>query len=189
MNVRRAEIDDIPLLQKVYASDGRKHDKPLSSYPLIDWIMKDINLILVAEKKRPVGFIIVRTIGDEANIDVISTKRSSRKTIEKALVSEAFKHLLVSRLFILLSDRATAIRKVYESMGFEVYDNLPNAFGKGRHAVKLMKKFEQKPAPKKKVKMLGGGVIKRQGPKYRISVSEDEYGGFLDANLKQLDMA
>ncbi len=176
MRVRKATLDDLEALETVHRKDGRKSLKPLSRYPLIDWIMKGTNVILLAEDEgEPVGFMIVRVKGDEASIDMLSVIKRLRGKIEGVFLKEAFDYIPCQKLYVLVPERAPNMLKTFSDLGFEVYDNVPNAFGPGRHAIKMVKYLAGLPEIPEKTRVIGGGVYKKPG------------GGYLELNLKKLD--
>ena len=177
MRVRKVTLDDLEAIESVYRRDGRKSLKPLSKYPLIDWIMKGQNILLLAEDgDEPVGFMIIRVKGEEASIDVISVVKRLRGRIEHAFLKEALEYVTAQKVYSLAPSRASNLLKAFSELGFEVYDNVPNAFGPGRHAVKMVKILSPEQDRPPRTRLIGGGVYKKPEP-----------GGYLELNLKKLD--
>ncbi len=173
MNVRKATLDDLELLTLLYKKDGRKRLTPIMKYPLIDWIMKGPHLILIGEEEEPVGFMIIRIKGEESSIDVLSVARRYRGKIEYHFIKDALEFVSTEKIFVTVPSNASRLIETYKSLGFVVYDNVPDAFGKGRHGLKLLKRLQDTP---KESRVIGGGVYKKPGD------------GYLEINLKNLDM-
>ena len=90
LSVREASLDDFEELCKVYETDGQEHTRKLSTFPVAEWIFNPRTLLLVAQFKKIAGFIVVRQMGDEARIDMLSvTKQHRNKGIEQEMLNTA----------------------------------------------------------------------------------------------------
>jgi len=157
VNIREVMLKDLEKLCEIYEDDGQEHARPLSSYPLTEWIMSKKDTFLVAESNRqPVGFILIRQKGDESKIDLFSVKNQVQgKGIEKKLLKTAEGLLNASEIHVYVPKNDKKLIEFYENQGYLVYNEVSNLFGQGKPGLFLTKnlteiKIKPKPVQKKK---------------------------------------
>ena len=134
LNVREASLDDFEELCRVYESDGQDHKRQLSTFPVAEWVFNAKTLFLVAKFKRIAGFIVVRTMDDEAKIDLLSiTEQHQGKGIEQELLNTVEDELFDIVLKMNVSSKDKKRLALLREQGFEVIEQLTNLYGKGNH--------------------------------------------------------
>lgn len=189
VNIRWAELRDIHDLYKIYANDGEKHTRPLTSYPIALWITGENNVFLVAEKSKHdrVGFLIARPKGEEAQIDFLSVRKDKKinsKKIKEMLLEELEKLLPKYKLILYIPRHKSKI-KMYEELGFEEYDLLYDMYGKRKDGAMMVKTPESRRV--KKVRALRKkkkGVYKSKSKRSRSKMLEENLAK-LEEELKE----
>jgi ribosomal protein S18 acetylase RimI-like enzyme len=152
VEVREAKLDDMETLCEIHRKDGLQHPKPLEAYPLMDWIVADSHVFLVATmKERPVGFILVRPLGSEARIDMMSVQENfQNKGIERQLLSTAESMLEVSEMKA-YAPKDSGLVDIYRKAGYATKDETPNLYGQGKSGLLMVKDLTSvSMAPRKK---------------------------------------
>lgn len=142
MEVRRAVMDDVQDLFKIYKDAGRQK-RPLNTYPIIEWIVQGdrVFLIAVTPKGRKAGFIIVREKSELASIDVIAVSKKTDAAVDevrKELINAAIEAMKAKRLEY-RGVKDDAFTKFLKANGFEKIDEIKDMYGSGKNGVLLVK--------------------------------------------------
>lgn len=177
IKVRPANLDDLDELFKIHASDA-KYGRRLETYPVMEWFFNSNIIFLVAEKKKPIGFMIVRLAGEDAKIDFLSVHKRAKETDTiPALLDTAEKMLIgyTVRTYV------PALKKemdVFLKRKYELKNRIPHLFG-ARDGALLVKSLRSK-----KTKIL-------QRPRPAPEAVEEKpapvEGSYLEENIENLD--
>ena len=120
MKLTLAAAEDAPLLQVLHAE---AFERPWDADE-IERLMRILGgFALVAEGAGPLGFILVRAVGGEAEILTLATRPASRRQgVGRALVEAAAveaHHRGAATLFLEVAEDNPAAIALYESTGFE----------------------------------------------------------------------
>jgi ribosomal-protein-alanine N-acetyltransferase len=121
--VDKAEAADLPALAEIHAAGfphGWDEDTLaglFGSHGMIAWVAR-----AEGGKGRPLGFVLVRNTGEEAEIITIATRRSVRgRGVGHALMNQAILELRregTRRLFLEVAENNEAALGLYRSLGF-----------------------------------------------------------------------
>ena len=180
ISVQKAVLDDIEGLVHVYKSDGTKHHRDLSTYPLTDWIMDDKYSFLVAKAARkPVAFAFARRKGEELKIDLFSVSKAYKgKGIEKKLLTEMENTADISKITAYAPKSGKSAMAAFKKNGFVAYNEVKHLFGEGENGVYLVKDLMQA------VKIERKKPVKER----KLSKKERDAESFLRENLEKLDI-
>ena len=175
MQVRRATINDINSLFDIYNNDGIKHSRTLDSYPLMNMLMDENNIFLIALNPKPVGFIHVRTKGEDAKIDFFSVLSIDKNKVQEKLLDAAEKEISANKITIYLPKSDQEAINLFTRKGYRIFDEISDLFGEGNNGVYLVRNLTDIPKQKK--------VKKKRAPtKPRIF-----HKNILIENLKKLE--
>jgi ribosomal protein S18 acetylase RimI-like enzyme len=180
ITIQKAILDDIEGLISVYKSDGTKHTRDLSTYPLTDWILDDKYSFFVAKAARkPVGFAFARRKGEELKIDLFSVAKAYKgKGVEKKLLGEIENSSDISKVTAYAPKSNKNVMGAFKKNGFVAYNEVKHLFGEGENGIYLVKdlteviKIERKKPVKEK----------------KLSKKEKDAESFLKENLEKLDI-
>lgn len=187
--VRPAKLEDLEAICEVYKKDGEAHTRPLGDYPLVDWIVAKKGVFMVAQTAhKPLGFILVRRVGDEAKIDFFSVmKLFQGKGLESALLEAAETAVGDGTLSVYIPKDDTKRQAFFKKHHYKTQNEVRGMFGADRHGLKLVKDLSTV-----QVYVLPAASPKAgQQPKAHILKKSAKYkrGDYLKQNIEKLEEA
>jgi ribosomal protein S18 acetylase RimI-like enzyme len=152
IDVMKASIADMEVLCQIYGKDGMKHSRGLSSYPLMNLLMDDSQVFLIARNPEAVGFVWAREVENQTKIDILSVIETARwKGIEKKLLDEVEKRINTETMVLYWPKSDAKAIEMFKKYGFFYQNEIPNLFGEGETGTYLIKKIGS-PGEKTKIK-------------------------------------
>ncbi len=132
LHIEFAQVNDAKILAKLHKS-AFYHSWPESEFSLM---LRDKNknpCLIACDKNRNIaGFVMLRQVGDEAELlSIITAKKWRKKGIGKALLRATIEHLTMSpvmKFFLEVADDNIAAIKLYNSFGFEIIGKRENYY-------------------------------------------------------------